>query len=30
MTRGDLSGSVVADRVHWVESMLARIREFIA
>ncbi len=26
MTRGDLSGSVVADRVHWVESMLGRIR----
>lgn len=27
MTRGDLSGRIVADRVQWVETMLARIRE---
>jgi len=27
VTRGDLSGSVIADRVQWVETMLARIRE---
>lgn len=27
MTKGDLSLSVVADRVQWVETMLARIRE---
>lgn len=27
MTRGDISRRVVADRVQWIESMIANIRE---